>query len=274
MASDLVTVTQPTLTIQNIVYYTTQVGSGLHRNFRLAFSDPVPVGGITVTLSSSDPTKVGVPASITVAAGDTFADFPVSGLALTTSPVTISAAAPGWLTGTYSVTVVTATFAFYYGVPTARTTLSAAHPIAVYTFTPGCGYNCDSANANITVQLTVAGTPSNIVAIAPASVTILQNASISDIAAVGTPTSAGSYTITASATGFTSLASDLVTVTQPTLTIQNIVYYTTQVRSEERRVGKECSSGWAPDRGNKETLESSDPTKVGVPASITVAAAG
>src|SRR5205807_4757737 len=128
--------------------------------------------------------------------------------------------------------------------------------------------------ANITVQLTVAGTPSNIVAIAPAIATILRHASFPGVSTAGARSSALSYTITASATGFTSLVSDLVTVTQPTLTIQNIVYYTTQVRSEERRVGKECSSGWAPDRGNKETLESSDPTKVGVPASITVAAAG
>src|SRR5205807_1690073 len=105
---------------------------------QVLLSDAAPPCGVVVNLVIADTT------SITVAAGDTFADFPVSGLALTTSPVTISAAAPGWLTGTYSVTVVTATFAFYYGVPTARTTLSAAHPIAVYTFTPGCGYNCDS----------------------------------------------------------------------------------------------------------------------------------
>src|SRR5207245_9132779 len=82
------------------------------------------------TLSSSDPTKVGVPASITVAAGDTFADFPVSGLALTTSPVTISAAAPGWLTGTYSVTDRTSTRLNSSDGSTSCTTLCSEHTIA------------------------------------------------------------------------------------------------------------------------------------------------
>jgi hypothetical protein len=54
--------------------------------------------------------------------------------------------------------------------------------------------------------------PANIVTITPASVTLHQNQFISDNASVGTPTSAGTYTITASATGFDAATSPEVTV--------------------------------------------------------------
>src|SRR5437588_558250 len=114
---------------------------------------------------------------------------------------------------------------------TSRTTLNALLPIAVYANTPVFVF-CHTPNSALSPSTTLyrsSGTPTNIVAITPATVTILQNGSISDIASVGTSTSAGSYTITASATGFTSLVSDPVTVTQPFLTLTNSPYFVPNV---------------------------------------------
>jgi hypothetical protein len=187
------------------------VGAGLHRNWTLAFSDPVPDGGLTVNLASSDPTIASVPSAIIVPVGTTFVAIPVTGLVV--GVVQITASAPGWTGDVEEVAVVTPTVYFYpYGVQTSRTTSSAPDPISVTTYTPGCGI-CDLANADITVHFTVTGSPASIVAITPATVTIKQNDYLSEIASVGTPTSTGTYTITASATGFDSLTSATVTVT-------------------------------------------------------------
>jgi hypothetical protein len=148
--------------------------------------------------------------------------FPASGLSPTApgSPARITATATGWASGTLDLDVVTATFRFVHSdccfdLPTARTTLSAPHALAVGTITPGCGFECDSPNTDITVSFAVTGTPANIVTITPASVTLHQNRPRSDDASVGTPTTTGTYTITASATGFDSLTSPTVTVTPP-----------------------------------------------------------
>src|SRR5437588_1633713 len=120
------------------------------------------------------------------------------------------------------VDVATPTFRFVHSdccfdLPTSRTTLTAPHALAVGTNTPGCGFECDSPNVDISVSFAVTGTPAVIVTITPASVTLHQNRPRSDDTSVGTPTSAGSYTITAS-------------------------------RSEERRVGKERSTVTPPNQ--------------------------
>ncbi|TML67028.1 MAG: hypothetical protein E6G14_13645 [Actinobacteria bacterium] len=235
-------------------YFAPVVGAGLHRDWNVYFSDPVPDGGMTVNLASSDTSKLTVPASISVAAGATFAEFPVSGISPTAVSATITASATGWLSGTRNVDVVTPTFSFPPYMPTSRTTLSAPHLISVGAFLPSCfGYCTDVANNDITVQFAVTGAPAGIVSVTPASVTLHQNAAFSDPASVGTPTRAGSYTITASANGFDPLTSDPVTVTQPAFTIIAVPYF-------------------APVVGLTVNFSSSDPTIATVLGSVTVLA--
>jgi hypothetical protein len=86
----------------------------------VTLSGAAPSGGAAVTLSSSNTSAATVPASVTVAAGNTSATFPVSSSAVATStPVTISASyagltktasltvnpQPGTLAGTYTLTI-------------------------------------------------------------------------------------------------------------------------------------------------------------------------
>src|SRR5205807_8658207 len=88
--------------------------------------------------------------------------------------------ATGWASSTLDLDVVTPTFRFVHSdccfdLPTSRTTASAPHALAVGTNTPGCGFECDSPNVDITVSFAVTGTPAGIVTITPASVTLHQN---------------------------------------------------------------------------------------------------
>src|SRR5207249_3090961 len=141
------------------------------------------------------------------------------------------------------------------------TTLSAAHQLGVYTNTPGCGI-CDVANADITVTFTVNSTTAGIVTITPADVTLHQNQALSDYTSVGTPASAGTYTITASATGFASPTSDLVTVTQPAFTIQR---KSTRLNSSHDPNSYAIFCFQKQTSGITVTLSSSDSSKVGAP---------
>jgi hypothetical protein len=199
----------------NLTGFTSFVGAGLHRDFTVFFSDPVPAGGITVNFSSTDPAIVSVVSSVSVLAGATSATVQVSGVR--PGIVDIAASSLGWTGDVEHVTAAKPTFRFVYSdccfdLPTSRTTASPPHALSVSTVTPGCGTECDSANTDITVSFAVTGTPTNIVTITPASLTLHQNRSRSDDTSVGTPSSVGTYTITASATGFDSLTSGTVTV--------------------------------------------------------------
>src|SRR5205823_10875565 len=111
LTSDPVTVTRPFL---KFAFSCGAVGARLHRNFTINFSDPVPDGGLTLNLASSDPTIVTVPASLDVVAGLTTASFPVAGLVPGVVEITVSA--PGWIGDSKVISAVTPTFYFYpYG---------------------------------------------------------------------------------------------------------------------------------------------------------------
>ena len=70
---------------------------------QLSISYPAPVGGITFTLSSDDTTKVTLPASVTIAAGASSVQVPLTGVA--TGTTTIRADSPGITEATSSVNV-------------------------------------------------------------------------------------------------------------------------------------------------------------------------
>jgi len=206
VTSGTVTVTQPTITLGA----SAPVGAGLHRDFSLSLSDPAPTGGLVVNLFSSNTAVATVPTSITVPAGQSSLGYRLSGVSAGTA--TITAAATGWgvnpTTG-ISVTVNTASLVLN-GVATSRTTSSLANSIYIYAFTPACG-PCDYFNADTVISFTVNSTTAGIVTVTP-SVTVPADQFYSPSASVSTPTATGTYTITASATGFDSVMSPMVTV--------------------------------------------------------------
>ena len=74
-----------------------------------------PATSLTVNLVSADPGKVGVPATVTIPAGQYQAGFLVSGLGLTSEPVAINASAQGYIPTQTSLmaTVVTPQLVFH-----------------------------------------------------------------------------------------------------------------------------------------------------------------
>ncbi|MBL8996099.1 MAG: Ig-like domain-containing protein [Gemmatimonadetes bacterium] len=75
---------------------TLNVPFGLTTSIPVQLATPAPAGGVTVTLSSSDPSRVGVVTStVAFAAGATLASGTLSGVSIGTA--TITASAPGWV---------------------------------------------------------------------------------------------------------------------------------------------------------------------------------
>lgn len=115
-ASDLVTVTgliYDTVQFNNDDGGTWSVGAGFRRRIDVLLTDvnggsANPDNPVVIALTSSDPARVRVPASVTFEAGNSFAYFEIDGLQTTTAPVTISATSPELTTeGTFQLDVIT-----------------------------------------------------------------------------------------------------------------------------------------------------------------------
>ncbi len=86
---------------------TLNVPYGLTTSLPIQLATPAPPGGLLVTLTSSDPTRVGVnTATVSVAAGQTLASGTVSGVS--PGSATITATAPGWVSDTTHATTTLA----------------------------------------------------------------------------------------------------------------------------------------------------------------------
>lgn len=168
---------------------------------------------LTVSLASSDPGEATVPASVTIAAGQTSATFGISPVDNTildgTHAVTISASASGFTSGSASINV------------TDYETLSLS--LAASTIAENAGAAATTGtitrnNTNIDQPLTVTLTSSNVnQAAVPSTVTIAAGQAsatfavdaVDDIVVNGTQT----VTITASATGYAGPVSSTLKVT-------------------------------------------------------------
>jgi len=114
--SDLVTVTgliYDTVQFNNNDGGTWSVGAGFRRGIDVFLTDvnggsASPGNPVVIALTSSDPARVRVPASVTFEPGNSFAYFEIDGLQTTTAPVTISATSPELTTdGTLELDVIT-----------------------------------------------------------------------------------------------------------------------------------------------------------------------
>src|SRR5262249_31703848 len=126
---------------------------------------------------------------------------------LSNGTLQVTASAQGWTGRTLNVTVVKPIL-LLSGVVTSRAVNAAADTFNVLACvnTSDCS---DAVNAPVTVSVDVGN--SQIVQVSPAQADVPNNANSTPVFTLSSPTAAGSYTVTASAPGFTP-ASTVVTV--------------------------------------------------------------
>ncbi len=169
------------------------VTGGTTQNLSLVLSSPAPAGGVTINLSSSNPSAVTVPATVTIPASATAVNVPVTGLN-GGSAVIHASALPNLADTSANITV------FMFGslsvaagvqVPVGQTA-----PIPVTLSAPAFG-------AGVTVTLTSSDTTKATVT---SSVFIPRGATSALAVPQVTGIAVGSATITASAPGFGTMA--------------------------------------------------------------------
>ncbi len=291
-----VTVTDPVML--KFTQTTEVVGKGM-RNYWSALSVQRVVNGtpffsgadaLVVNLSSSDPSKVGVPASVTIPAESSGVNFQVTGVDLTgDTVVTIDATAAGYSAPATKVQVQVAEPVLYsYWMRTERSVGEARDDFHV-------GVSGPEGGVYPAAQRMVADTPVGV-AIAEANpvglvdgiydastggtaitqVVIPAGGNSSSSVYVGTPNAAGTYKISASATGMNTATSPTVTVSAPELKFGQ----TTEVVGKGMRNYPYALHVQRAVNGTAFTgvdalvvnLSSSDPSKASVPASVTIPA--
>lgn len=233
------------------------VGVGATLNGSFTLGAPAPSGGLTVTLSSGTPAHVTIaPATVTVAAGATTGSFTYTGVAAGGS--TLSATATGYQTGTVMTTATMAQVslsAIPAVAPGQTESLALSLPVG-YPAPPG------GTTVTFTIANTNIATVTQSVFIPAGQFTASANPQVAGVLI-------GTTTVTASAPGYAPVTLPVtVTVTasfNPGTTNLNLITSTNTLLS---------LSAPAPAGGIRFNLASDDPTKVTVPASVTVIQGG
>lgn len=237
-----VAVTTPLITAYDVT-----VGSGLQRSAPYAFLGASAHGGVSVTITSRDPTTVLVSPdpntagsasiAIPVADGQSLAYFYVQALEGQTGPVFVDVTAPGFdpdsalitvaqpavdiVSLSQSTTTLTADDVFYMRTGVANGQQTALSEVqAVRAGGAAVDITVTSSNTGAGLLITSADTASTFVqTVQP--ITSNTPTSLATGGVAFAPVGAGVTTVTATATGFitTSNASRAVTVSQPTLSV-------------------------------------------------------
>ena len=224
-------------------------------NYQVSIPITAPTGGVTVTLTSSNPAVVSVPASFVIPAGATTASVPPKITGVGIGSATITASAPGFTTTTSQAisgnTTVTLTSTLSItGPKTANITATLAQPA------PAGGLTINVSSSN------------TLVATVPATVTF--NASSNTALIPVTATGAGSATISASLLPNIPSATSTVTVISQGLIVIPSNVSVQMGQSSSYNVSLQAA---APTGGINVNLSSSDPTKVTIsPSSVFIAA--
>lgn len=218
-------------------------------------------GGIVVNLSSSNPSAASVPASVTVPAGATSANFTISAGAVSAStPVTITASFGG-VNRTGSLTVVPVQV---QTLSLAATTVTGGNPLAGNTVT----LDSPAPAGGVTVQLSSSSSAASV----PATLTIPAGAS-SGAFTISTSQVASNTTATITASLYGSSRAANLTVAPVTITS-----FTLSLAATSAAGGTQVTNNRiilpsaAPLGGVTVFLASSNTAALQVPASITIAA--
>jgi len=240
------------------------VAPGLSRNVPATLSDPAPAGGLVISLSSSNPAVLTVPASVTVPEGHTLLSIPVTGVAPGTA--TVTATATGYQDGTIPINVeaITMTLTGPSGsIPASMThvfTLSLSRPA------PAGGISVSLAAAN----------PA-LVTVSPAQIDIPEGQTSGGVVKVNlTGVAIGTTQVVMSAAGLPNGTYNANITAQPTITFSDTTLTVGRgLRNYEFEVYAYLRTGaasYSPPAGATITLTSSDPTRVSVPATFDIAA--
>jgi len=188
------------------------------------------VDALTVNLTSSDASKVSVPATVTIPAGSYYVRFFVTGVDFTNgTPVTIDASAAGYTAPpTKLAASVIAPVLNVTELDANRSPASSRDNVRVYVTVPGATYSGNqTAAAHLPIDLSIVeGSPAGIIdgfysaqagGTPITQILLRQDETYSDYAYVGTPTAAGSYKVRFGSTGVATATSSVVTVSPPEL---------------------------------------------------------
>ncbi len=244
------------------------------------FLSPVPV---TVSLTSSDPTKVSVPASVSTPAGYDRAAIAVTGVDFA-APVYISATnSSGYANPSPADVTVQAPSFDFLGLAGVRVPNNRRDAFQIRVLPPVSNVSQSLVNS-LNVGLTITNqSPAGIVGGFHDQVTggsvltqaaIPANSGFSGVIAVDSPTTTGTYTVTASVTGLASTTSAVQEVSSnAALTFPVTSYVIGKALSYPLVIERIVDGNFFYDDGPMiVNLTSSDPSKVSVPSSVTIPA--
>ena len=239
------------------------VAPGLSRSIPITLSDPAPTGGLVIALTSSNSAIASVPASLNVPAGQTSANFTLSGVAA--GSASINATAIGYQSATLPVSVEAVTIGIGSSV-TMPVDISLSYSITLSRPAPAGG-----------VVINLAMADASKASVSPSSITIAEGQTSGGVSLFSvTGVAKGTTTLTASAAGLTA-ASVPVTVTgKPDLAFsttsvtvgKGLKTYYYEVYVYRRTDG----NSYSPNQALTVNLASSDATKASVPATVTIPA--
>jgi hypothetical protein len=198
----ITSVTQGSLTVQPGV----TVGPGQTAPIAISVSPTAAVQDVTVTLTSSDPTKLTVTPTIVIPAGSTTPTTPAQVTGVNFGQATVTATATGYVGGNATVTVASN---LSFTPQTVTVGAPSTTPLTL-TFAPGT-----APAGGITVTL-VSDAPN--VATVPSSVLIPQNQSSVTVMVTGVAVGTAHITATSSVSGVASGTATINVVSGPTIT--------------------------------------------------------
>lgn len=232
------------------------VGEGATLNGSFTLGVAAPAGGLVVSLTSGTPANVAIaPATVTVATGQTTGAFTYTG-GTNAGSSTLSASATGYQTGTVVATSTNAQVSLGL-IPAVAPGQTQSLALSLATAAPAGG-----TTVTFTIANTNIATVTSSVFVPAGLFTAATNPQVAGVLI-------GTTTVTANAPGYAPATRPVnVTVTasfNPGTTYINLITSTNTVLQ---------ISAPAPAGGIKFNLTSSDPTKVTVPASVTVVQGG
>ncbi|MBS1210573.1 MAG: Fibronectin type domain protein, partial [Proteobacteria bacterium] len=247
------------------------VAPGLSRSIPLNLSDPAPAGGLVVALESGASGVASVPASITVPAGQTKANFVLSGIAAGSS--TIKASATGYLSANMPATVEAVTISLGDSANSAAITsismpeeISLPYIVRISRPAPAGGVGIDLVTADVSKAT-----------VSPSSITIAEGQTSSGVVSFSvTGVAKGATTLVASAAGLNSASVPVTVSSKPELKFSQttrIVGKGLNTYAYEVYVYRQTDGvAYSPNQALTVSLTSSDASKASVPATVTIPA--
>jgi hypothetical protein len=254
------------------------VGKGLIlTSAYVSLSYPAPTA-LTVTLANSQPTRVSVPATVTIAAGGTNAYFDVRGLEITQDTATITATAPGYESAATPMSIdVLPVQPRLYNQDTVRTLSSTQDQLYVELGTSRpTGQQLAAVPVTVGFSLATADPVGIVAGFTDGSATlksefVIGAGSYYTYAYVPTPTAVGTYSVKAEVAGGGSVVGPVTQVVKPKLyfgaTTVKAVRGFKLYNSYNVTVQRETLGGTP---ALTVYLTSSDPTRLTVPATVTI----